>query len=144
NVSGTIAGDVLIDAGASVNVSDGTAISGSLMGNGSATASTIVQFDKSVSIATNVIGTNTGFSFSTDSDAVATIGRDLVLEGQSAARGGSRDGRIQVARTTDLGGSLLSGYWSVGGQVLAKNGTLIEDAKILANGSSEVKVHVLG
>src|SRR5690606_11267198 len=43
-VSGPIAGDVLVDAGASVSVSDGTTISGSLMGNGNATATTVVNF----------------------------------------------------------------------------------------------------
>src|SRR3546814_14838499 len=73
NVSGTITGDVLIDAGASVSVSDGTTISGSLSGNGNTTATTVVNFDGSVGVGADIIGTSTGFNFSSDSGAVATI-----------------------------------------------------------------------
>src|SRR3546814_903313 len=95
NVSGTITGDVLIDAGASVSVSDGTTISGSLSGNGNTTATTVVNFDGSVGVGADIIGTSTGFNFSSDSGAVATIGGDRILESQSAASGGSELSRIQ-------------------------------------------------
>ncbi len=138
DVSGPITGDVLVDAGASVNVSDGTTISGSLLGNGTTTATTVVNFGGDVDIGADVIGTSTGFSFSTDSGAVATIGRDLVLESQSAASGGSEASRIQVGRNINLNDSLLSGYWSVNGSVLAANGARIEDADIVANNTETV------
>src|SRR3546814_4073225 len=101
NVSGTITGDVLIDAGASVSVSDGTTISGSLSGNGNTTATTVVNFDGSVGVGADIIGTSTGFNFSSDRGAVATIGGDLILESQSAASGGSELSRIQVAQNID-------------------------------------------
>src|SRR3546814_6727832 len=42
-VSGLVSGDVMVDAGGVVSVADGTAIPGSLYGNGSTTAASVVN-----------------------------------------------------------------------------------------------------
>src|SRR3546814_12483176 len=93
----------------------------------------VVNFDGSVGVGADIIGTSTGFNFSSDSGAVATIGGDLILESQSAASGGSELRRIMVAQNNNLNDSLLSCYWNVNGTVLAANSARNARADILTN-----------
>src|SRR5690606_23259508 len=68
-VSGSVSGDVMVDAGGWVSVADDTNISGSLYGNGSSGAASVVDFDKSVTVGGDLIGNNTWFNFSSVADA---------------------------------------------------------------------------
>src|SRR3546814_18415849 len=72
-VSGLVSGDVMVDAGGVVSVADGTAIPGSLYGNGSTTAASVVNFDKSATVGGDLIGSNTWLNFRMAADGTATI-----------------------------------------------------------------------
>lgn len=137
NVSGTIDGDVMVDAGAQVSVADGTAISGSLFGNGNTTAASIVNFDKNVTVGGDLIGSNTWFNFSTAADASTVISGNISLEGKSQATGGNGElagNAIRAEKNISLNDSLLKGYWHLpSGSVIAQGGARIEDAVITAN-----------
>ncbi|MFW7341223.1 autotransporter domain-containing protein [Pollutimonas sp. H1-120] len=133
NVSGAIGGDVMVDAGGRVSVADGTAISGSLYGNGSATAASIVNFDKSATIGGDLVGNNTWFNFSSAVDATAAVAGSIELEGKSLATGGSADKAVQAGRDIKLNDSTLKGYWTLpNGSIIAQGGARIEDATITA------------
>src|SRR3546814_17677452 len=90
------------DAGGVVSVADGTAIPGSLYGNGSTTAASVVNFDKSATVGGDLIGSNTWFNFSMAADATATITGSVELENKSLASGGSAGHAIQAGHDITL------------------------------------------